>query len=79
MRGPPKGDLGPLYETVGHHLGQGSDVTDGTPAPMPDQHFHQTIIPNQMIPTFPTLEASTGGKTEAEAFEYFGFLKINGK
>jgi hypothetical protein len=46
---------------------------------MPDRHFHQIIIPNQMIPTFPTLEASTGGKTEAEAFEYFGFLKINGK
>jgi len=29
--------------------------------------------------TSPTFESSTVGKTESEAFNYFGFLQINGK
>jgi hypothetical protein len=79
MRGPPKGDLGILYESVGHNLREGSEVTSGTLASMPDRHFHQTILPDHVTPTFPTFAANTVGITDSEVFEYFGFLKINGK
>lgn len=79
LRGPPKGDLGLLYESVGHHLRQGSDVSCGTLASMPDRHLHQTILPDKVTQIFPMFEASTIGKTESEVFAYFGFLKINGK
>lgn len=78
MRGPPKVDMGLLYESVGHYVQQESDVSDGTLASMPDRHFQRTILPDQVMPIVPAFASSTVGKTQSDVFQYFGFLKING-
>lgn len=51
----------------------------GKRGPMPDRHFYQTKLQDQVTSTSPTFESSTVGKTKSEAFEYFGYLQINGK
>jgi hypothetical protein len=51
----------------------------GNRDPMPDRHFYQTKLQDQVTSTSPTFESNTVGKTKSEALEYFGFLQINGK
>lgn len=79
MRGPLKVDRGPLYDIHPNHHLQGSDVRYGTLAPMPDLHFHQTILQNQVTPTYALFGSSTIRKTEREIYEYLGFLQVHGK
>jgi hypothetical protein len=51
----------------------------GNGRPIPDRDFYRTVLQDQATSTSPTFESNTVGKTESEAFNYFGFLQINGK